>query len=122
MPHLTLGDARIHYIDEGQGAVIVLLHGLACNSAMWSRQIQSFGRRFRVLAPDLRGHGLTLCPETPEAFDGARFGDDLIGLIDSLELNQPHIVGFSMGGAVALRAAARVPEKIASIVLIGVGS
>ena len=57
MPFLDLGQVRLHYLDEGDGAGLVLLRSLGGSSDMWAEIIPVLRQRFRVIAPDLRGHG-----------------------------------------------------------------
>lgn len=114
---------RLHYTDEGAGEVLVLLHGFAVNSDLnWRLTgIQGeLGRRFRVVALDLRGHGLSAKPHAPDAYGLAMTGD-VARLMDHLRIEKAHLVGYSLGGFVALKLAALDPDRVRSTALIGAG-
>ncbi len=106
-----------------QGEPVLLLHGLAASSTTnWripgiTRALVDAG--FRVIAPDQRGHGRSDAPS-----DG-RYGpvmvDDAVAVLDALGVEKAHVVGYSMGGLVALRLAATNPARIRSLFLGGMG-
>jgi pimeloyl-ACP methyl ester carboxylesterase len=105
------------YDDHGPGPVVVLLHGFPLDRSMWSAQETSVGSIYRVIAPDLRGHGETAAPEgiyTMEAM-----ADDVLELLDALQINEPIVLGgLSMGGYVALAMMARYPERVRGLMLM----
>jgi pimeloyl-ACP methyl ester carboxylesterase len=114
---------RLHYTDEGRGDAVVLLHGFAVNSDINWRLTgihAELVRRYRVLALDLRGHGLSDKPHGEGAY-GLTMTADIIGLLDHLRIERAHLVGYSLGGFVALKSAALYPERIRSTTLIGAG-
>jgi 3-oxoadipate enol-lactonase len=103
--------------DDGPGPVIVLIHGFPLDRSMWSHQRASVGSIYRVIAPDLRGHGTSAAPEGIYTVDG--MADDVIELLDALQLDQPLVVGgLSMGGYVALSIAVRYPERVKGLMLL----
>ncbi|MGD8643658.1 MAG: alpha/beta hydrolase [Chromatiales bacterium] len=115
--------ARLHYTDEGQGEVVLLLHGFAVNSDLnWRLTgiVGALSPRFRVVALDLRGHGLSDKPHGERAY-GLALIADVINLLDHLRIERAHLVGYSLGGFVALKSAALYPERIRSTTLIGAG-
>ena len=97
------------YADEGPGPVVVLLHGFPLSRAMWEEQLSGIGSIYRVIAPDLRGHGESPVPEGVYTMDA--MADDVVELLETLEIIGPVVVGgLSMGGYVALSLAARYPD------------
>ena len=107
---------EIAYYDSGAGRPIVFLHSFGHNKTMWSPQLTHFLERgFRVIAPDMPGHG-------DSSFDPAHHTVDLIAqayveLLEHLDLRRVVLAGISMGGYVALRMWARRPGLIGGLVL-----
>lgn len=98
------GGTRLHLIEAGnpRGQAIVFIHGLSQSSLQWSRQLNSdLARDFRLIALDLRGHGLSDRPR--EGYDNSRmWADDLDAVIGELDLNLPILSGWSYGPLVIL--------------------
>jgi pimeloyl-ACP methyl ester carboxylesterase len=108
---------RLAYTDEGPGPAVVLLHGFPLGRAMWKEQLVGIGSMYRVIAPDLRGHGDSPAPEGDYTID--EMADDVIELLDTLSLTVPVVVGgLSMGGYVALSLVARYPERVRALMLM----
>jgi pimeloyl-ACP methyl ester carboxylesterase len=106
----------IAYYDSGAGRPIVFLHSFGHNKAMWLPQLNHFLERgYRVLAPDMPGHGDSSFD--PEHHTVDRIAQSYIELLDVLALKGVVLVGISMGGYVALRMWARHPAAIAALVL-----
>jgi pimeloyl-ACP methyl ester carboxylesterase len=105
------------YDDYGPGPVVVLLHGFPFNRAMWSVQESRVGSIYRVIAPDLRGHGETASPEGVYTMDD--MAGDVIELLNVLGITEPVVLGgLSMGGYVALALVARHPERVRGLMLM----
>jgi 3-oxoadipate enol-lactonase len=105
------------YDDYGPGPVVVLLHGFPLNRKIWSAQETNVGSIYRVIAPDLRGHGESAAPEGVYTMD--TMAGDVIELLDALQINEPVVLGGqSMGGYVALALMARYPERFRALMLI----
>ena len=105
------------YDDYGPGPVVVLLHGFPLNRKIWAAQESTVGSMYRVIAPDLRGHGESAAPEGVYTMDV--MAADVIELLDALQITEPVVVGgLSMGGYVALALWARYPERIRALMLI----
>lgn len=103
--------------DNGPGPVVVLLHGFPFDRTMWSYQVAEVGATYRVITPDLRGHGETAAPDGAYPIDD--MADDVIDLLDALQLTEPLVVGgLSMGGYIALSLALRYPERLRGLILI----
>jgi len=111
-------DLAIHVLIEGPpgGEPLVLLHSLGTTAHIWDSQAAELSRSFRVIRPDLRGHGLTTC--TPGPYSMAQFADDLAALSDALGINQFHLGGISIGGLIAQSFAAAHPGRVASLMLV----
>ncbi len=110
----TVNRALIHYERAGSGIPVLLLHAGIADSRMWAPQLAELSKRFDVVAPDRRGFGRSELPAmrwSPVA--------DLLGLMDHLELKPAHVVGCSMGGALALDFALDHPERVSKLVLVG---
>ncbi|WP_461000665.1 alpha/beta fold hydrolase [Streptomonospora sediminis] len=99
--------SRIVYDHTGIGAPVVLLHGLGHHRRAWRPVIADLAPHFQVLAPDLPGFGESPAPGTAETYDVPFLVDAVLRLCADLGLHRPHVVGNSLGGAVALEMAAR---------------
>ncbi|MGA7911344.1 MAG: 2-succinyl-6-hydroxy-2,4-cyclohexadiene-1-carboxylate synthase [Candidatus Dormiibacterota bacterium] len=111
-------DVRLSYFVEGDGAPVTLLHGFTQNGRSWREVIARLGAGFRWIVPDLRGHGETQTrPGAPCSMEAC--AKDLVMLWDHVGVDRTHLVGYSMGGRLALHVAARHPERILSLLTIG---
>lgn len=103
----------------GTGPAVVLVHGLASNARIWDAVAPRLAERFRLVAYDQRGHGLSDKPAGGYGF--APVVGDLRRLIQALSFGRPTLVGHSWGGNVVLEYAAAYPEDIAGLVLVDGG-
>ncbi|MDO3379235.1 alpha/beta fold hydrolase [Geoalkalibacter halelectricus] len=116
MNTLTLADGRaLAYRETGHGRPLLLLHGWSLSSAAFSELLTELGREFRVIAPDLRGHGFSAAAQGCGLDD---FAADLHALITAMDLDRLALGGWSLGGQVALRLAQALPERIERLLLI----
>lgn len=114
--NLIINDFRMSYDDIGQGRPMVFIHGYPLNRAIWTPQVEHLSKRYRLILPDLRGHGDSEATPGPYTMD--LLADDLTSLIQALHIRQPVILcGLSMGGYVALAFARRHPELLAGLIL-----
>lgn len=113
---LPAGGRRIRYLRMGAGAPVVLVHGFGGDLGSWLLTQPVLAERFEVLAPDLPGHG----GSTKEAGDGSLdfLASALADLLEALEMRRVHLVGHSLGGAVALKLALQRAELARSLTLI----
>ncbi len=100
-------------------ATVVLVHGAGGSHLSWRRQTDTMGERFRIIAVDLPGHGLS--DETGESTISGHSGR-IIELMDALGLEEVVLGGHSMGGAIALDTALRNPDRLAALLLVGTGA
>lgn len=112
--YALVNGARLYYADRGQGPPLVMIHGLGATHLDWERQIEAFSRVFRVIAPDLRGHGES---DAIGPYSVQRFATDLLQLIEQLGMGAHALMGHSMGGAVAMQMAILKPERVVKLVL-----
>jgi len=115
---IKVKDLAIHVLIEGPPGAppLVLLHSLGTTAHIWDAQAAALSRSFRVIRPDLRGHGLTTC--TPGPYSMALFADDLAALLTALEIDEVHLGGISIGGLIAQSFAAAHPGRVASLMLV----
>lgn len=119
LKYLNLHGERIAYVDEGSGEVLLLLHGMAGSSQTWRSVIKPLSRQFRVIAPDLPGHGESNKPRSDYSL-GA-FAVLLRDLLDELGVTSATIVGHSLGGGVAMQFLYQHPDYAQRLILIGSG-
>lgn len=110
-------DIKHHYIEQGSGEPLILLHGNGGDSSYFAHQIEPLSRHFRVLAIDTRGHGQTPRGEAP--FTIRQFAEDLLGFMDSHGIAKADLLGFSDGGNIAMVFALAHPERVNKLVLDG---
>jgi len=106
----------VHYVREGRGPAIVLLHGLGGFAESWRATIDVLARRADVLAPDLPGYGLSAKPRT--RYDLEFFTRALHGFLDVMGVGQASLVGHSLGGAVAVAYALTRPARVDRLALV----
>jgi len=114
---------RIHYQDAGAGEAVILVHGFASTADHnWGGTgwIATLSKKYRVVAPDVRGHGLSDKPRSPEAYGYANMGADVTRLMDHLELPRAFLIGYSMGASIAIELMLSRPERFSAIVLGGI--
>lgn len=107
---------ELAYAEAGQGEPLVLIHGLGGSRNDWELQWPALTPHFRAIAPDLRGHGLSPKPAGPYRI--ALFAADVAMLMRRIEARPAHVVGLSLGGAVAQQLALDAPEMVRSLVLV----
>ena len=119
MPMSQVGHIELYYESTGTGQAVVLIHGLGSSVGDWTPQVDALSDTFRMIAADLRGHGRSDKPAGP--YSVADFSADIATLIRSLDAGPAHIVGLSLGGAVAFQLAIDAPSLVRSLVIINSG-
>jgi 3-oxoadipate enol-lactonase len=114
---LRINDLTIHVaVDGPEGApALLLLHSLGTEARVWEPQARALAGPFRVIRPDLRGHGLSATTPGPGSI--ATFARDALAVMDALGIATVHVGGLSIGGMVAQALAAAAPGRIASLIL-----
>lgn len=116
---------EIAYVEEGEGDVVVLVHGFASNSGVnwlhtgWLKTLAASGRR--AVAIDNRGHGASGKPRDPRDYRPAVMAEDIRALLDHLGVARADILGYSMGARIAAFFALAHPDRVRRIVLGGLG-
>lgn len=114
-----VGGARIRYYHEGAGEPLLLIHGFGASADCWAHTIDAFGERYRTIAPDLPGHGLS---------DRIDFGDEppqihlvhcLGRFMDALDIGRCAVVGSSLGSVLACLLHDARPHQVSRLVLVG---
>ncbi|HTV58757.1 MAG TPA: 3-oxoadipate enol-lactonase [Verrucomicrobiae bacterium] len=108
---------KIEYRFDGDetAPVLVLSHSLGADHSMWAPQAAAFARKFRVLRYDTRGHGSTDVTPGPYAIE--MLARDLLGLLDSLEIERAHFCGLSLGGTIGMWLGVHAPGRIERLVV-----
>jgi len=110
---------RLHYVDEGQGPLVILLHGFPYLWYMWRRQIVALAEAgFRVVVPDQRGFGQSDGPDALEAYDISQSVGDMVGLMAALGETSAVIVGHDLGAWVAQSAAMLRPDLFRALAML----
>jgi pimeloyl-ACP methyl ester carboxylesterase len=110
---------RMHYIDEGHGPLVILLHGFPYLWYMWRRQIGALAAAgFRVVVPDQRGFGQSDRPDSIEAYDMSQAVGDMVGLMAALGETSAVIVGHDLGAWVAQASTMLRPDLFRGLVML----
>jgi 3-oxoadipate enol-lactonase len=119
MSAITAGGVDIYYESAGTGAAIVLIHGLGSYVGDWRAQVDALSRRYRVVSIDLRGHGRSGKPAGP--YSVGDFASDVAAVIRAERCDPAHVVGLSLGGAVAFQLAVDEPALVRTLTIINSG-
>jgi pimeloyl-ACP methyl ester carboxylesterase len=115
--HAAIEDAQLHYQEHGVGDALLLVHGFTGAGEMWSNVVPGFADRYRLIVPDLRGHGRST--GAPETIRAQLFGADLVTLLDYLDVERAHFVGHSFGASALLFVGTRHLNRVRTMTLIG---
>jgi len=117
MPEARNGDIRIHFEDEGTGPALLLLHGHTLDHRVWDDVAPPLVEAgFRVVRPDLRGHGRSTM--APAGYHWSHHAADMVAVMDAVGLESAMVVGFSLGGGVALEMAVTMPGRVERLGLV----
>lgn len=108
-----------HYsIDiSGAGPPLLLLHGFTGDSTSWHELAAVMSKKYRVISLDILGHGNSDKPAETASYHMTAIAADIISLLDQLNVRQARLLGYSMGGRLALYLALRSPERLSSLLL-----
>ena len=113
----AIGDSFINYIDVGKGHPVLLGHSYLWDAEMWRLQIDALSSHYRIIAPDLWGHGLS-GPLPTGTRDIADLGRHYLRLLDHLDIGEATVVGHSVGGMWGAEMAAMAPERVSGLALL----
>ena len=117
MPESTNGDVTIYYEDEGSGEPVLLIHGHTMDRRIWDPILPGLlGAELRILRPDLRGHGRSTRPDF--GYHVSHHAADMAVVLDDAGIDSATVVGYSIGGGVALEMALTMAERLCGLVLI----
>ena len=117
--YAEIGDVRLHYVEAGEGPLIVLLHGFPEFWYGWRQQIQPLAAAgFRVVAPDMRGYNLSSKPDGVAAYDTDKLAADVRDLIHERGAQSALLVGHDWGGTVAWATAMNHPEVVDRLAIL----
>jgi pimeloyl-ACP methyl ester carboxylesterase len=120
MPTVAVGDLKVHYLDQGRGDPVVLIHGNTSSSVWWEYTLErARGAPFRFIAPDLRGRGDTEGPSANWTVE--MLAADLHAFLGALGVGKTHFVGHSLGANVVLQYALDHTANVKSLLLLNPG-
>ncbi|MFW9973366.1 MAG: alpha/beta hydrolase, partial [Candidatus Odinarchaeota archaeon] len=116
LPSVKVNDINIYYEVHGEGYPLVLIRGLSSSLKSWPPySINQFSKSFKTILFDNRGAGRTDIPDGD--YSAKIMADDTIGLMNALDINKAHILGFSMGGCIAQEIILNYPKRVAKLIL-----
>lgn len=113
---LDINDIKINYNKTGNGFPIVLIHGLSDNLLFWQDLSLKLKNNFKIISMDLRGHGQTEIGD--ENISMELLTDDIYKILKKLNISKSYVLGFSLGGAIAINLTLKYPSLVESLVLI----
>ncbi|HEY4390356.1 MAG TPA: alpha/beta hydrolase [Paenibacillus sp.] len=116
MTSILANGISVAYQEQGQGPTIVLLHGFCGSSAYWERLAPLLSKEYRVVMPDLRGHGASDAPVGPYTIE--QMADDIAALMEQMGVSEYTLLGHSLGGYIALSLAERYSSRLNGFGLI----
>lgn len=116
MPTLTLPDVTLHYEIGGSGPPLLLIAGMASDSASWAPLIPALESRFTVIRPDNRSTGRTLPADAPVSVPV--WAADAVALLDHLGIAEAQVLGHSLGGMIGLHMAMAAPDRVKQLVML----
>jgi 3-oxoadipate enol-lactonase len=124
MAYFQHKNVNFHYQEMGSGEAIIALHGLSQHSAYWmdTGVAQALAKTHRVIALDLRAHGLTTIEGSDKGYDITTMQEDIGAFADHLGLDKFHLLGHSTGGMISVRYAMQHSERLLSLLLTNCGS
>jgi pimeloyl-ACP methyl ester carboxylesterase len=116
MSYVSVNGIDLYYEEQGSGSPLVLIHGFSSAGMVWANHVAALTSTYRVIVPDLRGHGRST--GAPDTIHHDRFAADLVALLDHLEVDRAHFVGHSSGGMCLLFVGTRYPERVRTLTLV----
>ena len=119
MPLVRLPSSETFYVEEGSGMPLVLVHGMGGDHTVWDSQLPGFRDRFRIIRPDILGHGQSEKPAGPWKF--TQFSRQIAELLEHLRIPRAIVCGFSLGGSIGQAVAMDYPDRVAALVIVSSG-
>jgi pimeloyl-ACP methyl ester carboxylesterase len=116
MPKIQSNGINLYYEIHGQGQPLLFIHGLGSSARDWEFQMAEFAKAYQVITFDLRGHGQSDKPAGP--YSMSMFAADTVGLLKALGIENPHVIGLSLGGGVAFQMAVDASLPIKSLTIV----
>ncbi len=110
-----INGVQLYYKESGRGDAVLLVHGFPLNHTIWLPQARALASRYRVILPDLRGHGRSEVPPGPYPMD--LYADDLAALLDHLQVERVILGGLSMGGYIAFAFYRKYMHRLRALIL-----
>lgn len=117
--YVEIHGERLAVVDEGEGEALLLIHGMAGSAQTWRSIVTPLAKKYRVIAPDLLGHGQSSKPRTDYSLGAFAVG--LRDLLDELDVPSATVVGHSLGGGIAMQFLYQHPDYCDRLVLISSG-
>lgn len=115
MPHINANGVRTFYRIEGEGPPLLLIAGNGMDNTCFAEQIPEFSRYFKCIVYDMRGVGRSDIPD--DGYTPATMARDALALLEALDIQQAHVAGYSLGGAIGLEMALADPPRVKSLSL-----
>lgn len=121
MPYAVNNGARIHYEVEGEGPPLVLCHGLYGSLEQWRAwgYVEALKDDYQLVLIDARGHGASDKPHDPEAYKTETMVADVVSVLDDLNIEKAHFLGYSMGGQIGWCIGRYAPDRFYSLIIGG---
>ena len=115
----TVNRIRMHYVEEGRGPLVILLHGYPFLWYLWRHQIKALAAAgYHVVAPDQRGYGQTDCPPDVDSYDFTHLAGDVVGLIKTLGSESAVLVGQDWGSHVVYNTTLMRPDLVRGVLMM----
>lgn len=115
--HILVNDITLNVEASGAGRPLLLLHGFTGSAVAWAELAAQLAPHRRIIAVDLVGHGQSSAPANSERYGMEHCVADLLALLGALQIARTDVLGYSMGGRVALQLAAAAPARVGALVL-----
>jgi len=115
--YITIDDVSYFVDVNGEGIPLILLHGFTGDSTTWSSLVNQLGHKRKLVSVDIIGHGQTDSPENVNRYNILSVAQDMKKIIESLKFDQVDVLGYSMGGRLALTFALEYPQLVRKLIL-----
>jgi pimeloyl-ACP methyl ester carboxylesterase len=114
---VTVDNKKVHYLEQGEGKPVILIHGFLYHTVMWKKNIEDLAKKFKVYAIDLWGWGYSeRLKDLNYSFEG--YAKQIVGFMDALKIPKASLVGQSMGGGISVYVAANFPDRVDKLILV----